>query len=184
MAEETLSEILNTGNSANGSLVALDGNMGQISFLIEPAEYSGNIGAQYDEEGAVGQSFAHMAFKNTANERIPITLYYSRLLISEKYSWSVAASDAVMNFHKNFFRALLTPPTLETGLVSSEPATSILLIPGIMNLRVRLVGFNWTVHQRDPEGRAMRQTFDLQFVEAQSRRWDASEIMERGYFRT
>jgi hypothetical protein len=105
-------------------------------------------------------------------------------LISEKYSWSVAACDAVMNFHKNFFRALLTPPTLETGLVSSEPATSILLIPGIMNLRVRLVGFNWTVHQRDPEGRAMRQTFDLQFVEAQSRRWDASEIMERGYFRT
>jgi len=184
MAEETLTEILNIGNDANGSLVSINGDMGQVGFLIEPSEYSGNIGAQYDEEGAVGQSFAHMAFKFTANERIPITLYYSRLLIAEKYNWDVDKVDEVMRFHKNFFRALLTPPALETGLVSSEPATSILLIPGIMHLRVRLVGFNWTVHQRDPAGRAMRQTFQLQFVESQSRRWDATEIMERGYNRT
>jgi hypothetical protein len=184
MADETLGEILSTGSSANGSLIALNGDMGEVKFLLEPEEYSGSVGAQYDEEGAVGQSFAHMAFKHTANERIPITLYYSRLLIHEKYGWDVDKIDEVMNFHKNFFRALHTPPTLETGLVSSEPATSILLVPGIMHLYVRLVGFNWNLHQRDPKGRAMRQTFALQFVESQSRRWDATEIMERGYNRT
>ena len=110
-----------------------------------------------------------MAFKHTANERIPISLYYSRQLIYEQYGkglhWNVDDIDHEMNIHKNFFRALLTPPTLPTGLVSTQPATAILIVPGIMYLNVRLVGFNWAVHQRDPQGRAMRQTFQLQFVD-------------------
>lgn len=188
MPEETLTEILHVGNAANGSVLDINGDLGEIGFLHEPAEYSGQIGAQYDEEGAVGQSFAHMAFKNTANERIPITLYYSRILIAEKYGnslgWNVDDINHEMEVHKNFFRALLTPPELATGLVNTQPATAILIVPGIMSLNVRLVGFNWTVHDRDPIGKPMRQTFQLQFVEAPTRRWDSMEILERGYQRS
>ena len=188
MAEETLTEILNIGNEANGSIIDINGDLGELKFLIEPPEYSGQVGAQYDEEGAVGQSFAHMSFKFTSNERIPITLYYSRILLMEKYGatmgWDTDKVTEVINHHWSYFRAMHTPPKLETGLVSAEPATAILLVPGVMHLKVRLVGLNWVVHQRDPQGRVMRLTLNLQFVESQSRRWDASEIIERGYNRT
>lgn len=193
MAEETLTNILNTGRlktggrGCHGSVMDI-GDLGMIDFLIEPTEYRGQIGSQYDEEGAVGQSYAHMAFKHTSNERIPITLYYSRILIMEEYGrsmgWTVDDVDHEMNVHRNFLRALFTPPTLQDGLVSTEPATCILIVPGVMHLPVRLVGLNWTIHQRDTQGRIMRMTMECQFVESSSRRWAAEEILERGYNRT
>lgn len=186
MTDKQISEIVATSINSHGELTDLQ-TMDTIIFFTEPAEYSGSVSVNYSEDPAIGMSHAHLGFRNTGNERFPLTLEYNRSHIYRRYGkalgWDMDRTIAEMEKHRNFLRSLTVSPPLTDGTIGGSPARAYLVVPGVLSVPVRLVEFSWAVNKRDNDGKIMIMTMSCQFAEAQLTRFTSKDIMSTGYDR-
>lgn len=186
MTDKSISELVRSSINSHGEVTDLQ-TFETMIFYTEPAEYSGSVTVNYGEDPAWGMSHAHMGFRNTGNERFPVTLEYNRLHIYRRYGqalgWDMDRTIEEMEKHRRFLRSLTVSPPMAEGSIGGSPARAYLTVPGVLSVPVRLVDFSWVVNKRDTAGKILIMTMSCQFTEAPLSRFTSKDIISTGYDR-
>jgi hypothetical protein len=188
--------------------LALDARLGAdpdsvhpFYFWFRPEPVQMQLAANYATQRVLGLSHGYSLYEGGDNIRVTFQLQVHRTLIAadlaaQRGSTPQAATQLTATAAQRralsdriargwaYLQALLVPPAVVGGLVGGAPPACLLVLPGLLALRARLLELTGQALAADEEGNCVQLTVDCTFEEAPLRRYTMQDVLARGLQRT
>ncbi len=173
-------------------LFGLEGDV--MPFLFRPDEVREAIRVAYSTLQIVGMSHAYKGYIYTGNVGFSFTLRGdSYVLMKERADSDKPKSKEggpqdiefygeVLEDFRKFLEALAYPPRRPTGVAAMPPAV-LLCLPGILQLRCRMMDFQLVHKECDERGIPVAFDAGVRFEEAPERRITMQDVLTNGMYR-
>jgi len=173
-----------------------------FQFWFRPEPVREAISVNYNKMSVLGMSHEYQAYANTTSIPIEFELYVNRLMLlkdgvvgdnkppqqgettQDATGERLAALSRDIENGRRYLEALTVPPQMPIGVVGGAPPVCLLVLPGILELRVRLTGLQITFSEVDLIGNITEMRARCTFEEAPLGRFTMQDVLERGTFRT
>lgn len=175
-----------------------------FNFWFKPEPVRETIGVNYNKMHPLGMSHGYHTYQGTGNTQIEFELYVNRLMMlkegmvgSDGEPGQTRTSDTeeatvkrlngltskILSGRK-YLQALTVPPQMPVGVIGGSPPPAILVLPGILTLRVRVLNVVFSYTESDYLGNISEMRVKLTFEEAPVSRITMQDVLERGPYRT
>lgn len=192
--------------------LALDADSAQATgqehpfvFWYRPGPIKERLEAEYATVRPLGHPAGYHVYEGGKNNNLSLDLYVHRLLLARDMpatadaptveagqslrgrvvtASQLQALSARMLRGVRYLQALLVPPTLAAGLMGGAPPPCLLVLPGLLSLRCRLISLEIAYTIQDLEGLPIELTATCAFEEAPLSRYTMQDVLLRGSQRT
>jgi hypothetical protein len=176
-----------------------------FTFWYRPGPIKERLAAEYQTVRPLGHPAGYHVYEGGENTSLSLDLYVHRLLLARDLpatadappvaegqalrgrvvtASQLQALSARMLRGVRYLQALLVPPTLAAGLMGGAPPPCLLVLPGLLALRCRLISLEIAYTQQDLEGLPIELTATCAFEEAPLARYTMQDVLLRGSQRT
>ena len=175
-----------------------------FTFWFRPEPVREAISVAYNKMRVMGQSHQYHNYEGTDNVPITFELYVNRLMLLKAGAISTERSvrsstrtgtiegtledlqrlSWMIEEGKRYLQALCYSPEGSAGIIGNSPPPCLLVMPGILELRCRLMGADFNHTECDTKGNITEMRVRCTFEEAPLGRITMQDVLERGSFRT
>lgn len=168
-------------------------------FWFRPEPIRENYSVNYNKMSPMGMSHGYHNYENTSNVPVEFELYVNRLMlrkegltrpvsnpeqsgqnsINQKSERSKAMSKEIED-GRRYLTALTVPPETPAGVIGGAPPACLVVIPGILSLRMRLINLSITFKEVDIRGNITAMSMKCSFEEAPLSRVTMQDVLTRG----
>lgn len=173
-------------------------------FFFRPEPIRESIKVNYEKFAVLGMSHQYHGYSNTDNLSFPIELYFNRLMLVKRGAVAtdkrnrgegrgntadggnekLGAISEKFEASRRYLEALTVPPVTPIGIVGNSPPPCLLVIPGIIEIRARLISLDVGFNRVDVHNKISEMRVRCVFEEAPLGRITMQDVLERGTFRT
>lgn len=175
-----------------------------MEFWFRPAQIYEQVPVQYDSATPIGMSNDYRTYRSTGSFQYRFEIYWNALMMLADIGNSAdvpadkktgapgrregSADDmAVISYmieqDRRWLEALTLPSMGNVGLVGTAPPTCILVIPGIVTMRCRLINLQFDFVQSDIRGNHKELSAQTGWEEAPLGRITMEDQLTNGSFR-
>jgi hypothetical protein len=175
-----------------------------FQFWFRPAVIRERIAVSYSKQQVLGMSHAYQLYEGTSNTPVSFDLWVNRLVMMKEHMLNtdrgtgqsgdtdtqedrdhllVELSQQIER-GKKYLQALSVPPEQASGVIGGAPPACLLVIPGILSLRMRLINLDFTHSDVDVRGNIVELGAKVTFEEAPDSRYTMQDVLESGSHRT
>lgn len=191
--------------------LALDDNLASqlgvdhpFDFWFKPEPIRETLGVSYNRMQPLGMSHGYHTYQGTNNTQVEFDLYVNRLMMLKEGMVGIEEEQRQINTPqtpeatvqrlnaltskilagRKYLQALTVPPQMSVGVIGGAPPPAMLVLPGILTLRVRVMNVAFTYTETDYIGNITEMRVKLTFQEAPVSRYTMQDVLERGPYRT
>lgn len=174
-----------------------------FQFWFRPEPIRERLNVSYSKMGVLGMSHQYHVYQNTDNTSISFDLWVNRLVMLKEgmidtergvqQSGDVATQEDRDNLFfelsrqieqgRKYLQALTVPPEQPSGIIGAAPTACLLVLPGILILRMRLMSLEFTHVDVDVRGNIIEMRARVTFEEAPVERFTMQDVLESGSYR-
>lgn len=179
-------------------------NIHPFRFWFRPSPIRQSVKVNYESMSVIGMSHEYKTYRNTSNFLFPFELYVNRMMMikdgaipttqkeregqrtgnPEGGSDQLYALSQQIEAGRRYLEALSVPPATSYGVSGSSPPVCLLVIPGVVTMRARLIDLDINFTEFDISMNISELRAKVTFEEAPMSRFTMQDVLERGSNRT